>query len=70
MCEINHIYYDETLRMNTVCKDMPAYQEYVQNLFTGQFRTYKAPTEFSDIYSLIKKHKVGMDAIDAERLVA
>ena len=70
MCEINHIYYDETLRINKACKDMPAYQEYVQNIFTGQFRAFKAETQFSDIYSLIKKHKVGMGAIEAERLVA
>ena len=70
VCEINHIYYDETLRINRACKDMPAYKEYVQNIFTGQFRAFKAETEFSDIYSLIKKHKVGMEAIEKERLVA
>ena len=70
VCEINHMYYDDTLRINEECKDMPAYQEYVQNLFTGKFRTFKSEVEFSDIYGLIKKHKVGMAAIEAERVAA
>ena len=35
VCELNHIFYDETLRIAEECKNMPAYIEYVKKVFTG-----------------------------------
>jgi radical SAM protein with 4Fe4S-binding SPASM domain len=43
VCELFHIYHDETLCMAEICKDMPAYQKYIKMLFSGRTEKWYTP---------------------------
>jgi|ETNmetMinimDraft_4_1059912.scaffolds.fasta_scaffold02325_5 uncharacterized protein len=65
VCEINHIFFDETLRIAEKCKHMPAYKEYVRNVFTGQWDEKMMPqnANIKDIKESIKIAAYGSEAL-------
>ena len=36
ICELFHMYYDETIRIVEKCKDMPTFQNYIGKIFKGR----------------------------------
>jgi radical SAM protein with 4Fe4S-binding SPASM domain len=72
VCEINHIFFDETLRMAEKCKNMPAYREYVRNVFTGKWDEKMMPqnANIKDIKESIKIAAYGSEALPYKEVAA
>jgi len=65
ICELNHIFYDETLRVAEECKNMPAYRNYVKKVFTGGWddKYLHKNADVNDIKESIKRASARPDHI-------
>lgn len=59
ICELFHMYYDETIRIVEKCKDMPAFQDYIGKIFKGrsEFHTPFDIEEKKDLFSMLEVSK-------------